>query len=211
MGRLQRVAQRSVTLRMELFLMGVGCAGTGAWLWGWRDEDGGFGHAAMAGAAVDVVFWFGISELGEELGVDGVGHLHHDASAVFHGIGVGGEVEAASGVVFGVAIVAADAEFAFPGVHDGDNLLGGHVLGENFEVGRRGHGTALACGRRRGLLRESRDGDCEREGGEKTQRAGHHVQSLWNADVRLDAKSMERLGMCQRASEFRWRRNVPTR
>ena len=79
---------------------------------GRRDEDGGLGIAAVAGAAADFVFGWRL-ELGEEVLVDVLVHAHHDAGAVFHGVGVGGEIEVPGGGggvgIFGVAVVALDA------------------------------------------------------------------------------------------------------
>jgi hypothetical protein len=88
----------------------------------------------VAGAAFDAVFRFGVGELGEVVRVDGVGHLHHGAGKVFYWIGVGGEVVAAGGGVFGVAVAALYAELGLKVVHDSDDLLSGHVFGQDFEV-----------------------------------------------------------------------------
>jgi len=66
----------------------------------------------VAGAAADVMLG-GRLELGEEVLVDFFVHAHHDASAVFHGVCVGGEVEVAGGGagrgILGVTVVALDA------------------------------------------------------------------------------------------------------
>jgi hypothetical protein len=80
-----------------------------------------------------------------------------------------------------MAILALDAEFAFPLAHDGDDLLARHVLGKDFEVGRWRLRRTLAggsCGRCCRGLGEGRRGGREEENRQETQGAKRHGLSF---------------------------------
>ena len=173
----------------------------GVMLFGCGNEDGWFGVAAVAGAATDFVFGWGVLEFGKEVLIDFLVHAHHDAGAILFGVGVGGEVEVASGGarrgVFDVAILALDAEFAFELVHDLDDLVAGEVLWKDLEVdglGTRTVGPGLGgCGGvgwRCGGLGSHRGGDREK-GGNRGEEGG--AKALGHPGVPLLERGWEQL------------------
>ncbi len=180
-----------LTAFADLRMRGSGRRGGGVIVVGWRDEDGGLGGAAVAGAAGDLVGGRRVLQLGDEVLVDVHAHAEHEAGAVFDGIGVGGEVEMAGGGgwmgVPGVAVVTLDAKVAAEFAHDVDDLVAGEVLGEDLEVDGLGVGTVGAVLGRGGVggggLGRGGGGDGEEEGGGRGEEAGAealgHPWVLW--------------------------------
>jgi len=149
----------------------------------------------MAGAAGDGVFRLGVVELGDKLRVDGLGHFDHQASFIFDGIGVRGEIIALGLWIARVAKFALNAECTFEAVHDDVDLIAGSVLGQGLEVsgcGTRAARPLLLAGRRCaggrccGGLGESRCGESEAHGRQKSAQGSSHCVESFRVEVRGD-------------------------
>lgn len=127
-------------------------------------------HAAMACAAGDGVGGFVIAQLGEEFGVEVVGHFDHEASFLFDRVCIGGEVVASGRRVSGVTEFALYAEVALILMHELDDVVTGDVFGKSLDVGWIGtRASGWPCGLRGWCLSGSVLGEGKVSGeGDKT-------------------------------------------